>query len=54
MAETREVRGKLPKDLKIAFEVACARMEITQATALEEAIRDWLVKKGVPTSDQGI
>ncbi len=51
--ETREVRGRLPKDLKIAFEVACVRMELTQATALEEAIRDWLIKKGFPTSDEG-
>lgn len=51
--ETREVRGKLPKDLKIAFEVACVRMEMTQAAALEEAVRDWLVKKGFPTSDEG-
>lgn len=49
--ESREVRGKLPKDLKIAFEVACVRMEITQAAALEEAVRDWLVKQGFPTSD---
>ncbi len=50
--ETREVRGRLPKDLKIAFEIACVRMELTQATALEEAVRDWLVKKGFPTSDE--
>lgn len=53
MAESREVRGRLPRDLKIAFEVACARLEMTQAAALEEAIRDWLVKKGLPTSDSG-
>ncbi|HEY9697674.1 MAG TPA: hypothetical protein V6D10_10455 [Trichocoleus sp.] len=51
--EMREVRGRLPKDLKIAFEVACVRMEITQAAAMEEAIRDWLVKQGFPTSDEG-
>lgn len=51
--ESREVRGRVPKDLKIAFEVACVRMEITQAAALEEAIRDWLTKKGLPTSDEG-
>jgi hypothetical protein len=51
--ESREVRGRLPRDLKIAFEVACARLEITQAAALEEAIQDWLGKKGFPTSDSG-
>lgn len=51
--ESREVRGRLPRDLKIAFEVACVRLETTQAAALEEAIRDWLVKKGFPTSDKG-
>lgn len=51
--EIREVRGRVPRDLKIAFEVACVRLEITQAEALEEAIRDWLVKKGFPTSDAG-
>lgn len=43
--ETREVRGRLPKDLKIAFEIACARLEVTQTAALEEAIKDWLQKK---------
>ncbi len=43
--ETREVRGRIPKDLKITFEVACARLEITQTAALEEAIRDWLKKQ---------
>ncbi|PHM10222.1 hypothetical protein [Nostoc sp. 'Peltigera malacea cyanobiont' DB3992] len=43
--ENREVRGRLPKDLKIAFEIACARLELTQTAALEEAIRDWLKKK---------
>jgi hypothetical protein len=46
--ETREVRGRLPKDLKIAFEIACARLELTQTAALEEAIRDWLQKKDSP------
>ena len=43
--ETREVRGRVPKDIKIAFEIACARLEVTQTAALEEAIRDWLQKK---------
>jgi len=43
--ETREVRGRIPKDLKITFEIACARLEITQTAALEEAIRDWLKKQ---------
>ena len=43
--EIREVRGRVPKDLKIAFEVACARLEVTQAAALEEAIREWLKKQ---------
>lgn len=51
--EIREIRGRVPKDLKIAFEVACVRMELTQAMALEEAIKDWLIKKGFPTSDEG-
>ncbi|MEI2581765.1 hypothetical protein [Scytonema sp. PRP1] len=37
--------GRLPKDLKIAFEIACARLEVTQTAALEEAIRDWLKKQ---------
>lgn len=52
--ETREVRGRVPKDLKIAFEVACARMEMSQASALEEAIREWLNRKGLPTSEQSL
>jgi hypothetical protein len=26
--ETREVRGRVPKDIKIAFEIACARLEV--------------------------
>ncbi|MBA3923900.1 MAG: hypothetical protein H0X31_20285 [Nostocaceae cyanobacterium] len=43
--ETREVRGRVPKDIKITFEIACARLEVTQTAALEEAIRDWLQKK---------
>ncbi len=43
--ETREVRGRIPKNLKIAFEIACARLEVTQTAALEEAIKDWLQKK---------
>jgi len=43
--EIREVRGRIPKDLKIAFEIACARIEVTQAAAIEEAIRDWLKKQ---------
>lgn len=42
--ETREVRGRIPKELKITFEIACARLEITQTAALEEAIKDWLAK----------
>ncbi|MGB3638702.1 MAG: hypothetical protein WBA39_14175 [Rivularia sp. (in: cyanobacteria)] len=42
--ETREVRGRIPKELKITFEVACARLELTQTAALEEAIKDWLAK----------
>lgn len=46
--ETREVRGRVPKDIKIAFEIACARLEMTQTAALEEAIRDWLQKKDSP------
>ena len=51
--EIREIRGRVPKDLKIAFEVVCVRMELTQAVALEEAIKDWLIKKSFPTSDEG-
>ncbi len=43
--ETREVRGRIPKQLKIAFEIACARLERTQTAALEEAIKDWLKKQ---------
>lgn len=43
--ETREVRGRIPKDLKIAFEIACARLEVTQTAALEDAIKDWLKKQ---------
>ncbi len=50
--ETREVRGRVPKDLKIAFEIACARLEVTQTAALEEAIRDWLRKKESKASEQ--
>ena len=49
--ETREVRGRIPKELKIAFEIACVRLELTQTAALEEAIRDWL-KKQESTADQ--
>lgn len=43
--ESREVRGRIPKDLKINFEIACARLELTQAAGMEEAIRDWLKKQ---------
>ncbi|MBD2518879.1 hypothetical protein H6G93_28755 [Nostoc sp. FACHB-973] len=43
--ETREVRGRIPKELKIAFEIACARLELTQTAALEDAIKDWLKKQ---------
>ncbi|MEM9927862.1 MAG: hypothetical protein AAF915_29795 [Cyanobacteria bacterium P01_D01_bin.50] len=43
--DTREVRGRIPKQLKITFEVACARLELTQTAALEEAIKDWLKKQ---------
>ncbi len=50
--ETREVRGRIPKDLKIALEVACAHLEITQTAALEEAIRDWLKKRGFPAGEE--
>ena len=50
--ETREVRGRIPKDLKIAFEIACARQEITQTSALEEAIRDWLKKNESTTGEK--
>lgn len=48
----REVRGRLPQDLKIAFEIACARLEVSQSAAMEEAIRDWLEKRGLPTSEK--
>lgn len=50
--ETREVRGRIPKSLKIAFEIACARLEITQTAALEEAIKEWLKKHESTSSDQ--
>ncbi|WP_017739980.1 hypothetical protein [Scytonema hofmannii] len=50
--ETREVRGRIPKNLKIVFEVACARLEVTQTAALEEAIRDWLKKKESETGEK--
>ena len=43
--DMREVRGRVPKQLKIAFEVACAHLELTQTAALEEAIKDWLKKQ---------
>lgn len=52
--DNREIRGKVPKDLKIAFDIACARLEMTQYEALEEAIRDWLVKNGLPTSEPSL
>lgn len=48
----REVRGRIPQDLKIAFEVACARLEVSQSNALEEAIKDWLMKRDLPTSEK--
>jgi len=48
--ETKEVRGRIPKDLKKAFEIACVHLEITQTAALEEAIRDWLRKKHQPSA----
>ncbi|MEH2273806.1 MAG: hypothetical protein V7K40_03040 [Nostoc sp.] len=50
--ETREVRGRIPKSLKIAFEIACARLEITQTAALEEAIKEWLKKYESTSSDK--
>lgn len=48
----REVRGRIPQDLKIAFEVACARLEVSQANALEDAIREWLQNRSLPISEQ--
>lgn len=48
----REVRGRIPQDLKIAFEVACARLEVSQANALEDAIREWLINRSLPISEQ--
>lgn len=48
----REVRGRIPQDLKIAFEIACARLEVSQSNALEEAIKDWLTKRDLPTSEK--
>ncbi|MEH2369895.1 hypothetical protein [Nostoc sp.] len=50
--EAREVRGRIPKSLKIAFEIACARLEITQTAALEEAIKEWLKKHESTSSDK--
>lgn len=50
----REVRGRVPQELKIAFEVACARLEVSQSTAMEDAIKDWLTKHDQPTSDKPI
>lgn len=50
----REVRGRIPQELKIAFEVACARMETSQSAALEEAIRAWLVSKGQSTHEEPV
>lgn len=50
--ETREVRGRIPKSLKIAFEIACARLEITQTAALEEAIKEWLKKYESTSSEK--
>jgi hypothetical protein len=38
------------QDLKIAFEVACARLELCQSNALEDAIKDRLIKHDLPTS----
>ncbi len=48
--ERREVRGRIPKDLKKAFEIACVRLDTTQTEALEEAIKDWLRKKQQPSA----
>ncbi len=48
--ERREVRGRIPKDLKKAFEIACVHLETTQTEALEEAIRDWLRKNQQPSA----
>ncbi len=45
--EVREVRGRIPKELKIELDVICARLEMTQAAAVEEAIRDWLKKQNL-------
>jgi len=36
----------------LPLEIACARLEITQTAALEEAIRDWLEKKGFPAGEK--
>jgi hypothetical protein len=52
--ETREVRGRIPKELKITFEVACARLEVTQTAALEEAIKDWLKKQESTSGDKSV
>lgn len=50
----REVRGRISQELKIAFEVACARLEVSQSHALEDAIQDWLIKHDQPTSEKPI
>ncbi|MEH2412132.1 hypothetical protein [Nostoc sp.] len=36
----------------MAVEIACARLEMTQTAALEEAIRDWLQKEKSPADGE--
>jgi hypothetical protein len=48
----REVRGRIPQELKIAFEIACVRLEVSQSHALEEAIKAWLERRHLPTKEE--
>lgn len=48
----REVRGRIPQELKIAFEIACTRLEVSQSAAIEEAIKTWLKSHDLPTSEK--
>ncbi|HLP92217.1 MAG TPA: hypothetical protein VK184_26955 [Nostocaceae cyanobacterium] len=48
--KSREARGRIPKNLKATFEIACICSEVTQAAVLEEVIRDRFQNKDYPAA----
>ncbi|GAC1456855.1 MAG: hypothetical protein NVS2B14_00100 [Chamaesiphon sp.] len=50
--QPREIRSRVPRELKKEFDKACIDFEMSKQAALEEAIRVWLNwKKKQPPAD---